>query len=693
MGSDALSAPVVAPREPAVRPTGSGWRAPAVIVAATLAAYARCFSVPFLFDDRPAIVESNPTIRHLWPIWPALAPPTANGQTVGGRPLANLTLAINYAISGVHPWSYHVVNLLIHVAAALLLYGLVRRTLALPWADRLWLRRRAHADRAWGGGGRFAKCIEAPRGRTGASLSRDAAGPAGVAFAAALLWAVHPLETEAVTYVIQRVESLMALFYLLTLYAFVRSLASSHPGRWQAAAVAACLLGMGCKEVMVTAPVIVLLFDRAFLTGGFSDALRRRRGLYLGLAATWLLVLGLARGTHDRGGTAGFPLGGNWRSHLLTQTYALPHYLRLALWPYPLVFDYGYYQVHDAWSVVPQALLLAGLLGATAWGLWHRRPWSFLGAWFFIILSPSTVVPIPVQTMAEHRMYLPLAALAVGAALAAWRWLGRRAPAVIGLTAVALAANTYARNLDYQSDFRIWQTTALNHPAGSARACFNYAGLLAARGLKAQAAAQLERAIRIQPRFAAAYDNLGTVLLSEGRADRALAAYDRSIALDPKLVDPLVHSGLMLEQLGRAGEAERRLRAALALDRTRVDARVDLGNALFDEGRLDEAMKQYQIALRQAPLSAQADNDIGTIWFQRGDYARSAVWYRRALAAGRDSDDTRLNLGNALALLGRLPDAAEQYRAALRLDPADGQARQNLAKVEAALRGGREPTR
>jgi len=156
-----------------------------LIVLAAVAAYHNSFAGIFLMDDVDAIV-ANRTIRQLWPIWEVLSPP-CNGETVGGRPLLNLTLAINYAVSGLDVWSYHAVNLVIHIAAALLLLGILRRTFLAP----------------------------ALRDRFG-----SAATP--LALASALLWAVHPLQTESVTYIVQRAESLMGFCYLLTLYCVIR---------------------------------------------------------------------------------------------------------------------------------------------------------------------------------------------------------------------------------------------------------------------------------------------------------------------------------------------------------------------------------------------------------------------------------------------------------------------------------------
>ena len=230
---------------------GARWGAIVLIVLAVLAAYRNSFSGPFIFDDIASIVD-NPTIRRLWPVSVPLWPPFSGGQTVGGRPILNLSLAVNYAWGGADVRGYHAVNLGIHILAALTLFGLVRRTL----------------ERAKLADGRAA-C-------PGRALP--------TALVVALLWALHPLQTESVTYIIQRAESLMGLFYLLTLYCFVRftergssfvplrgTSADEEAGGvvWAWLSVVCCLLGMATKEVMVSAPVIVFLYDRTFVSGTF----------------------------------------------------------------------------------------------------------------------------------------------------------------------------------------------------------------------------------------------------------------------------------------------------------------------------------------------------------------------------------------------------------------------------------------
>jgi protein O-mannosyl-transferase len=377
-----------------------GWITVALLVLAVIAAYYNSLDVPFVFDDPLAIVE-NPTIRKLWPLGDVLLPPRGKGVSVEGRPIVNFTLALNYANGGTSVRGYHVVNIAIHALATLTLFGLVRRTLRLP---RL-------------------------RSQFG-----EAALP--IAAAIAFLWALHPLQTESVTYVVQRAEALVGLFYLLTLYCFVRGVdfhelrenASEARGErchviddtsvasqaWFGAAFAACLVGMATKEVMVSAPLLVLLFDRVFAAGSFRNAWRERRGVHIALFATWLLLAFLVMRTGTRGGTAGFGINVTPWAYALTQFEAITRYVALSFWPHPLVFDYGVAWVRNVGDVLPYALFVVALIGTTivAWRRWPAVAW--LGILFFAVLSPtSSIVPGNRQTLAEHRMYLPLAVVIV----------------------------------------------------------------------------------------------------------------------------------------------------------------------------------------------------------------------------------------------------------------------------------------
>jgi protein O-mannosyl-transferase len=462
----------------------------------TLLAYLNSFSGLYLFDDGGAIID-NPTIRH----FSSSLAPIPNGTPVSGRPLVNLTFALNYAMSGLEVWSYHATNLAIHFLAALALFGLVRRALMLP---AIALRFRESA-------------LE-------------------IAGTVAVLWAVHPLQTESVSYLSQRAEALMGLFYLLTLYAFVRSVEGGE-ARWLVMSVAACLAGMASKEVMVSAPLMVLLFDRTFCAGSFLGALRQRTGYYAALAATWLLLAGEMAHVGNRGGAVGTGLKIDSWHYALTQFHAIALYLGLSLWPHPLTFDYGTTTVASLSAVWPEALLVTALVAATLYYLAYiadirRRPaLGFIGAWFFAILAPSSsIVPLAKQTIAEHRMYLPLAAVLLLLVLGVHAVCGRaRLAAILVLPLIGL---TLLRNADYANGLTIWTQSVARYP-DNPRAHINLGNAYVNAGQLRSGADQFMIALQLDPNLSEAHNNLGVAEAGLGETVQAEADYRAAMRLAP----------------------------------------------------------------------------------------------------------------------------------------------------------------
>jgi tetratricopeptide (TPR) repeat protein len=614
-----------------------------LIAVAAIAAYANSFEVPFLFDDTPSILQ-NQTIRHLGAIGTVLSPPAKGGATTSGRPLLNLSLAINYALSGRHVWSYHAFNLLVHILAGLTLFGLARRTL-----ERLKLP-----------------------------------SAAGLACAIALLWTLHPLQVESVTYIVQRAESLAGLLYLLTLYAFVRG-ADEGSRPWFGLSVAACALGMATKETMVTAPVIVFLYDRTFISGTFGAAWKGHRRLYLGLAATWLLLAWFVLGTGgNRGGSIGFGVGVPWWKYTLSQFRAIVTYLRLSVWPHPLIFDYGTEWAQGAADVVPYALVVVFLVAGTIWALRHRPVLGFLGCWFFIILAPtSSIVPGIRQTTAEHRMYLPLAAilalLVVGLGRAAGRLRSARQARglLLAVAATAAAGLTLARNHDYRSERAIWTDTVAQQPANG-YAHYNLGVVVLQESGPKDAIREFRAAIRIEPRYVEAHNNLGIALLDAGRVDEAIAEYQEALRLRPGFAQAHNNLGNAFAQSGRLADGIAELREALRLQPDYPDAELNLGIALQQVGQMAEAIGRYQQALRLQPDYPDAHDDLGNALLASGRVPEAMEQFHEALRLDSSDTEARNSLGNALAESGRLPEAIAQYREALQLRPAYVEARRNL---------------
>ena len=580
-----------------------------LLVAAGIAVYANSFQGVFLFDDLQEIVE-NERIRRLWPPWELLG---------DRRPVVDLTLAVNYALGGLSEWGFHSVNVAVHILASITLYGLVRRTLA---------RQTSH--------------------------NRIQNNAGSLAFTIALLWLIHPLQTQSVTYLIQRAEALMGLFYLLTLYCVLRGAESTRSGSWYLLSVLTCALGMGSKAVMVTAPVTVLLFDGVFLARSFGAALRQRWALYVGLATTWIILIlcgvaGTILNPSKTGVTVGLGfIGATPWEYALTQPGVLLHYLKISLWPHPLCLDYGWPLAQSAREIVGPAIVLAIVLAGTTWAL-IRKSWiGFVGAWFFVILCPTSSV-IPIQDAAfEHRMYLPLAAVISLTVLGVWWAIGllsarylaspaiRRviAGSLIAGAATPLAYLTVERNRDYRSALIMWRDVVAKRSANP-RGYYNLGKALDEAGQEAQAMRLYKQAIEVDPMYDEAYFGLGVLLARRGRPGDALEAYRQAIRLHPR----------------------------------NASVRSNLGNTLVKLGRFDEAVAEYEEALRIAPRHVNARYNLGSTWLHIGRFADAIRAFREVLRIQPDHLPARCNLGVALADSRRLDEAIQVYREVLAIDP------------------------
>ena len=630
----------------------------ALLVVAVAMAFATSVATPFFLDDGEAI-ERNPYLTTLTPLSRALTAPPQSA--VSGRPLISLSLALNYAAGGLDPAGFHLANLAVHAAATLLLWGLLRRTLRSPQLP---------------------------------AVLRDAADP--LAVAATLLWAVHPLHTEVVAYVVARSESVMGLCYLLSLYALARGSDGTGSRGWLGVAVAACALGTMAKESIVTAPLMALLYDVTFVAGSVREAVRRRGWVHAGLFASW----GLLAAWHwdlPRFRSAGFDTGLSSWDYLLTQGPMVLHYLQLAVWPQPLIADYGLTSPTSFAAVWPAVVLVGALAGGAIALWWRHRPLAFLATWFFVTLAPaSSVVPIATEVGAERRMYLPLIAVVVLAVVGARTLMarlgsgagpGRIGMAAVAVAAVGLAAVSAARGREYRDPVGIWERVVDKRP--HARARHNLGIALAARGRLDEALAQyrlaadslpeagyslgfalaergddtaamseLRKFLARRPDDAAApraTNLLGLLAMGQGDLPAAVAAYERTLAMRPN------------DGVARRGLAE---------------ALTALGAALAEEGRLAAAVDAFARAAAAAPEAPGAHLNHGTWLMQLGRASEGVQAFRRGLAQAPGSVPLRNALAAALATQGARDEAIAEFSRALAIDPGNADAQAGLRRLQ-----------
>ena len=482
---------------------------------------------------------------------------------------------------------------------------------------------------------------------------------------------------------------------------------------------------MGCKETMVVAPLVVVLYDRAFVFDSWSAAFKRRWPLYAGLAATWIVLAALLW-SGPRIHSAGFTSGVSPWTYLLNQTVMIVRYLRLSVWPRALVLNYGWPRALTLADVLPQALLVVALLVTTIAIATSKPKIAFAGAWFFLILAPtSSIVPIATEVGAERRMYLPLVAVVALAVVGAnalrrrWRVPVAATATLVAASSAALMAGTLDRSREYVSTARLAATVDERWPTpvsdalvgyelgqqgrrdealarlrrsavgGYSTAWYTLGGMLLTGGQLDDGIAALERFMRQAPLDKAAVQThvlLGRAFLTKGNPQRAVFELQQARSMDPSNVDALgvlCDALLAARQYDRAADA---YRAYLGLRPDDAVATLNLGTALAESGHAREAAAAFGRAHDLNPSDPRASKNLASLALNANDVANGIRFASEAVrVAPRDAQAHDL-LGRGLATKGDLRGAIAEFEQAIALDPSFEQARSDLETVRKAMR-------
>lgn len=573
----------------ASRRTAISWRAlqPILLVAVGLSAYVNSLSGDFLFDDVSAIV-ANPHLKHILPIRPR------------DRFVTDVTFKLNYVIGGLNAADHRATNVAIHLMAGLLLYGVMRRTL---------------------------KLCPPPRGCIPGCTK-------WMPFVVAAIWLVHPLQTESVTYICQRYESLMGLFMLLTLYGFLRAQASARPRLWYDVSLGACLLGMGTKSVMVAAPFAMLCFDYVLVARTWKELWRKRGryhiAMFLTLGVLAILVGRMVQAAGRQGTETVLHISP--LTYLFTQFGVILHYLRLSVFPHPLCLDYAW-PIAEGWcQILPQGMIVVALGAATLWGLHRRRAWGLAGAWFFLFLGPSSSI-MPIADMAfEHRMYLPLISVIV-LAVAAWCCIGRTWPRTIHVAALlvvvgALGVLTAMRNLDYGSKERMWRSVVAQRPQNYRQHVALITALIEQRrydeaeafsrllvsrtgaALKVPRRRHVTHAANAERFHTVGLNQLGRVLLCKGELTAAAKSFERALQRTPNYKGARQNLAVTRYMQGHRAASLRLCRDLIEEFPRSVEPRVLAAQILAERGDFESAIHALEEAQVQSPLSLVVKTEL-----------------------------------------------------------------------------------
>jgi tetratricopeptide (TPR) repeat protein len=612
-------------------PIGAGrrnqrWRAPGiclVLAAITFAVFAQTLRYEFVNLDDDLYVYDNPVVaRGL----------TRNGMvwafthvhSANWHPLTWLSHELDCQFYGLHPGGHHLTNVLLHTATVIALFLILRQMTGALWRS---------------------------------------------AFVAAV-FAIHPLRVESVAWVSERKDVLSGLFFMLTIGAYVRYVENlkfqiSNFKFFYIGSVVLFAMGLMCKPMLVTLPLVLLLLDYWPLQRKESAgrlALEKLPLLALSAAACAVTLLAQNGAIHS-GGPFSLP------HRLGNALAACMVYLGQMVWPAGLAVPYPYpHNGAPAWEVALAGTLLAGL-SVVAWAERRTRPWLLIGwLWYLVMLLPVLgLIQVGLQAHADRYTYLPQIGIYVAVTwlAAEWRagWLRHGPLRVVlgGLMAGALAmlmVCAWKQTAYWQNSETLW-THTLACTTDNDMAHNNLANALYQKGKVDEASTQYQKGLKIRPNNAEAHKILGLILLQKGRVDEAIVQFQEALKIKPYYAE--VH--------------------------------YILGNALRQKDRVDEAIVQFQEALQIRPDFAEAHNNLGTALRQKGRVDEAISHYQKALQIMPDNASVHVNLANALLQKGRVDQAIAHFQNALQTDPADMEVQNNLAWLlatcpQASLRNG-----
>ncbi|MGD2099691.1 MAG: tetratricopeptide repeat protein [Desulfobacterales bacterium] len=619
-----------------------------------LVIYSNTFTSPFILDDLIRI-EENPAIRVSDFSIPQIIKAGFNSSKT--RPLAFITFALNHSLHQYDVFGYHILNLSIHILAGFFLYLFIQVTLRTP------------------------------------ALKNRYQHTGMIAFFTALIWLVHPVQTQAVTYIVQRMTSMASLFFILSfLFYAYSSLAENNKKKWLwlISSAVAWLLSLGCKQITAVLPLLIFLYEWYFFQDLSKEWFKKSFKYLLGIAAFFILIFLIYTGfspwekiqsLHDYARHE-FTI----TQRLLTQFRVIVLYISLILLPLParLNLDYDFALSQSLINPISTLFSLIAIIGLITLALYlakKKRLISFCILWFFVNhLIESSILPLAI--IFEHRNYLPSMMVCLIPVVLAYRYI-RPDWLKVGLLSalvIGLSVWTYQRNRVWENKVTLWTDVVKKSP-GKARPHFNLGSAFSGQKEDEQAIPQYQRALEIDPNLAQPHINLGEALERQGKMDEALEHYRTALELKPELPEALNNIGGILSKQGKTEEAIQYFQNALKFRPHYALAHFNLARALVKIGRTEEGIRHYYAAIQFKPDYVAAHNDLGSIYINMGEEQKAIQHYMAALQIDPDLVEVYNNLGIALMQEGKIDAAISQFQKALKLKPGFIMAENNLNRA------------
>jgi protein O-mannosyl-transferase len=561
------------------------------------------------------------------------------------HPLTMLSLMADCQLYGLHAGGYHFTNVLLHTASVILLFLILRQMTGALWRS---------------------------------------------AFVAAV-FAIHPLRVESVAWVSERKDVLSGLFFMLTLGAYVRY--ARRPWSWgrYGLVILSFAMGLMCKPILVTLPVVLLLLDywplqRVEPAGKLVLEKLPLLALSAGMCALTFLATRTASASLEN-----IPVPSRLGNALVS--YAI--YLRQMVWPAGLAVPYPHNYL-PPWEVALAGVLLAGL-SSVAWGQQRKQPWLLMGwLWYLVMLLPvAGILLVGSHSHADRYTYLPQIGIYVAVTWLMAEWgaklhVGRVAMGglMIAVPAVLMFC-AWKQAAYWKNEITLW-SHALACTTRNYKAHYGLGNALSQTGRVDEAISQYQMALQIRPDYADARASIGLSLFKEGKPDEAIRQFRKALQIQPDHVNAHNGLGIALFQEGSVDEAIIHFQKALQSKPDNVNARNNLGIALAEKGRTAEAIAQYQRALQIQPVNPETQNNLAWLLatcpeapLRDGNKAVELARQANELTGGENPVMLQ-TLAAALAETGRFPEAVETSQRALRL--AEAQSNTGLAgQIRSAL--------